>query len=239
MKALYVARRDLVSTFHSMWGWAVIAAMLMVAGVLFNIFAMQERELLSHQVLQQFFYTTGFTVNFAAVLLAMRSFAEESTHGTDVILHTSPISDGAIVFGKWLGVMGVLTLYTLLTLYMPGLIFVHGKVSVGHIAVGYLGMLCMGGAVAGIGVFMSSLVRSQMVAGLLTAVLVFLLIGTWYLAEIIDPPFTSLFESMALYENVMPFIEGRLMGSKVLYYLSITFGSLFLTTRMLEGRRWR
>lgn len=239
MKALIVARRDLVSTFHSMWGWVVIAAMLMLAGVLFNVVAMQERELMSHDVLRQFFYTTGFTVNFAALLLAMRSFAEESSSGTDVILHSSPISDGAIVFGKWLGVMGVLSLYTLLTLYMPALIFVHGKVSIGHIAVGYAGMLCMGGAVAAIGVFTSSLVRSQMVAGLLGAVTVGLLIGTWYLAERIDPPFTDLFEAIALYENLMPFIEGRLQSSKVLYYASITFGSLFLTTRMLEGRRWR
>ena len=239
MKALYVARRDLVSYLHGMWGWAIIAAILIIDGILFNVLALGGNERMSHQVLEQFFYNTAGTTIVAAVLLTMRSFAEEKQTGTDVILETSPISDGQIVFGKWLAAMGMLTLLTVLTAYMPALIFVNGKVSIGHILVGYTGMLAMGGAAAAIGIFTSSLVKSQVVAGVLGGVVTVGLILAWYLADQTEPPFTGIIEGLALFENFMPFLEGRLLSSKLLYYASVAFGALFLTTRMLETRRWK
>ena len=239
MKALYVAKRDLVSYLHGMWGWVIITAILILDGLLFNLLALTEGERLSHEVLEQFFFnTTGATIA-AAVLLTMRSFAEEKQTGTDVILETSPISDGQIVFGKWLAAMGMLTLLTLLTAYMPALIFVNGKVAIGHIVVGYIGMLSVAGATAALGIFASSLVRSQVVAGVIGAALTVVLLITWYLARQTEPPFTGVIEGMALFENFMPFLEGRLLTSKLVYYASVAFGALFLTTRMLETRRWK
>lgn len=239
MKALWVARRDLASYLNGMWGWTIIAAILIIDGILFNVLALSGGERISHEVLEQFFYNTAGTTIVAAVLLTMRSFAEEQQNGTDVILITSPISDGQIVFGKWLAAMGMLTLLTLLTAYMPALIFVNGKVAFGHIVVGYVGMLAMGGATAAIGVFTSSLVKSQVVAGVLGGVITVGLILAWYLADQVEPPFTGVIEGSALFENYMPFLEGRLLSSKLVYYASIVFGALFLTTKMLEGRRWR
>ena len=238
MKVFWIARRDLASYLNGMWGWTILAALLVVAGILFNIVALNEREQMSHQVLEQFFYTTGAVFNFAAILLSMRSFAEEKHTGTSVLLESSPISDLSIVLGKWLAVMGMLTLLAVLSGYMPALIFVNGKVALSHILVGYTGLLTMSGAVAALGVLASSLTRSQVVAGIVGGILATMFIAGFYLAELVEPPFVDIVESVGLYNNFMPFLEGRLLTSELLMFGSITFGALFLTTRVIEGRRW-
>jgi ABC-2 type transport system permease protein len=72
----------------------------------------------------------------AGILLTIRVIAEERQTGTLVILQKAPISEGQIVFGKFLGAFGFLTFVTLLTIYMPMLIFVNGKVSPEQIGAG-------------------------------------------------------------------------------------------------------
>jgi ABC-2 type transport system permease protein len=136
--------------------------------------------------------------------------------------------------------MGMLTLLAALSTYMPALIFVNGKVSISHILTGYLGMLIMSGSVAAIGVFASSLTKSQVVAALLGAVIAFSFILGFRLSNLVEPPFTDIVRRFGLYDNnYMPFIEGRVPTRELVFFGSIIFGSLFLTTRMLEGRRFR
>ena len=95
---------------------------------------------LSAQVLSQFFYGASGTTMIAGIVLAMRLLAEERQTGTITLLNTSPIKDSEIVVGKFVSAFAVLAVMTPFTLYMPLLIFVNGKVSVGHIIVGYGGL---------------------------------------------------------------------------------------------------
>jgi ABC-2 type transport system permease protein len=124
-------------------------------------------------------------------------------------------------------------------MYMPALIFVNGKVSVAHVAVGYLGLLALGSATTAIGLFGSSLFRSQVAAAIFSGVVVGALILCWLLSEITDPPFTDVIAYMALYDkHFTAFEKGRLVTSALVYYGSVTFGFLLLSTRVHEGRRW-
>ncbi len=240
MKVLWIAKRDLSANLNGIQGWVVIASVLTTSGILFNLFGLNGSERLSHEVLQQFFFTTGGVFNFAAILFAMRSFSEEKANGTDVLLETSPISDGSIVFGKWLAVMGMLTLLAALSTYMPALIFVNGKVSIGHIITGYVGMLGMSGAIAALGVFTSSLTKSQVAAALLGAVVAGMFLLGFNLSSMVEPPFVDIVERFGMYNNnYMPFIEGRMPTRELVFFGSVIFGALFLTTRILEGRRFR
>src|SRR5262245_18916434 len=146
MNAWLIARRDLGAYLHGITGYVIVAAVLFIDGVLFEAVAMGSGAKYSHEVLEQFFYFCSGTTMIASVLLTMRSIAEERQTGTDVLLHSSPVSEGQIVLGKYLAAMGIVALLTLLTIYMPMLIFVNGKVSFAHIGVGYLGLLCLGSA---------------------------------------------------------------------------------------------
>ena len=61
----------------------------------------------------------------------------------------------------------------------------------------------------------------------------------WMLSEITDPPFTELTANMAIWnKHFVPFQEGRLLSTSLVYYASVTGLFLFLSTRILEGRRW-
>ncbi|MFT4626772.1 MAG: ABC-2 type transport system permease protein [Myxococcota bacterium] len=240
MIALTIARRDLAAYLHGYSAYIIIAAILGLQGLFFNAWVLGASSArYSHEVLEQFFYLDGGFAMAAAILLTMRSIAEERSNGTDVLLGTSTASDAQIVFGKWLAAMAMVTLLTVLTVYMPGLIMVNGKVAVGHVVVGYFGVLCLGGATAAIGVFGSSMFRSQLAAGIFTTVFTITLVVMWILSEITDPPFADLASYMAIWNmHFTPFQEGRLTLSSVAYYGTVTTAFLFLATRILEARRW-
>ncbi|MBW1877208.1 MAG: ABC transporter permease [Deltaproteobacteria bacterium] len=240
MNVLLIARRDFAAALHGLWGYAIVAAVLFVDGLMFNVFAMERTAKFSHDVLEDFFYYTSGTIIIAAVLFTIRSFAEERQTGTEVLLQTSPVSETQIVLGKYLAVMGILGLVTLLTVYMPALVFVNGKVSVGQIAIGYLGLLSLASATAAVGMFGSSLVRSQVVAAIMSGVMVVTLLICWLLSQLTDPPFTDVIANLTLHDkHFLPFGEGRLTTTNLIYYASVTYGFLMLTTRTIRGRRWQ
>ncbi|MCB9746122.1 MAG: ABC transporter permease subunit [Alphaproteobacteria bacterium] len=235
-----VARRELGAYINTVWGWVVVAAVLVIDGLLFNAFAMGDTARYSSDVLEDFFFFSFGTTTVAAVLLTMRLIAEERQTGTIVLMDSSPLSDWQVVGGKFTSAMIFLGGMTLLTLYMPALIFVNGKVSVGHIFSGYLGLLLVGGATAAIGTFGSALARSQFVAAILSGVITVVMLVSWLLGRVTDPPLADVFSYMSLFDrHFQPFQGGRINTEDVVFYLSVTFVFLLLSTRVLSARRWR
>lgn len=238
-KALLIARRELIAYFRSPLGAVIVAAMLLGTGIAFYWRGLGE-ERLSVVVLQEFFYCTSGAVMIGSLLLSMRLIAEERQTKTFTLLSTSPVRDRDIVLGKWISVFGVVALMTLLTVYMPLLILVNGKVSFGHVVVGYLGVLLLGAATCAIGMFTSSLSRSQVVAVILGAILTLTLLLLWALARKIDPPLNGFVSALALHhENFRPFMLGIVQLRPVVYYVMVTYFFLLAATKVLEARRWR
>ncbi|MEP7049760.1 MAG: ABC transporter permease [Pseudomonadota bacterium] len=239
MRALTIARRELYAYMRSPLGSAIIAAALLVDGILFY-YASLDPKRLSAQLLAQFFYDSTAATMGAGLLLSMRLLAEERQSGTITLLNTAPIKDRDIVLGKFISSFGMLTLMNLLTCYMPLLVYIRGKVSVGHILVGYTGLILFGAAVTAIGLFASSLARSQVVAVIIGAVMVASFVLLWVVARAVDPPFNTFFASLALHnENYRTFMIGTLQFDRVAYYLMITYFFLLAATKVLEARRWR
>ncbi|MBN2800982.1 MAG: ABC transporter permease subunit [Deltaproteobacteria bacterium] len=237
---MLIAQRDISAYLHGITGYIILAAILFLDGVFFNAFALGSGPRYSHEVLEQFFYFSSGTTMIASILISMRAIAEEASTGTDVLLRTSPASEGQVVLGKYLASMAVLALLTLLTLYMPMMILVNGHVSLAHIATGYLGLMLLGSATTAIGVFGSSLFKSQMAAAILSGVMVVTLLLLWLVSQLVDPPFADIFAAAALFDkHFSPFQEGRLLTSGLVYYASLTWGFLTLTTAVLHGRRWQ
>jgi ABC-2 type transport system permease protein len=129
---------------------------------------------------------------------------------------------------------------TALTLYMPLLLLVNGKVSVGHIAVGYAGILLYAAAGTAIGLFGSALARSQVVALIISIAIAAALVLMWAVAKATDPPVNTFLAHLALHhDNQVPFMQGRLELAGVAYYLAVTWFFLLAATKVLEARRWR
>ncbi|HTU57504.1 MAG TPA: ABC transporter permease, partial [Polyangiales bacterium] len=194
-----IARRELGGYFRTPSGYLIAAATLVVQGLLFNTRALGTGARLSSQVLVDFLRDSSGTTTVAAVLLTMRLFAEERQSGTLTLLFTSPVRESEIVIGKFLSALVVLSALVLASVYLPALIFVNGKVSVGHIAAGYLGLLLLGAATAALGVLGSALARTQLMAGVLATVLIFVLFLCWALSRVVDPPFGTIISHFSLY----------------------------------------
>ena len=237
---LLVVRRDLSAYFNSTWGYLVVALILVVDGLLFNAFALGRGAQYSSKVLEQFFYFSFGTTVVAAILLTMRLLAEERQTGTALLLDASPLKDWEIVSGKFLSAFVFLALLTLCTLYMPALIFVNGKVSLGHITAGYTGLLLVGSATVAIGTFGSAISKNQLFAAVVSSFVVLFLLVAWLLARKTEAPFSPVFSYMSLFDkHFQPFMRGRVNLNGVIYYLSVTFVFLMLSVRWLSSRRWR
>lgn len=235
-----IARRELASYLRTPSGYMIAAATLLVQGLLFNTRALGSGAKLSSQVLQDFLRDSSGSTTVASVLLAMRLFAEERQSGTLVLLYTSPVREVEVVIGKFLSAFLVLSAVTLLSVYLPALIFVHGKVSIGHIAGGYLGLLCVGAATLSLGVLGSALAKNQLTAGVLAAVFIFVLFLCWALSRVVDPPLGTLIGHFSLYEqHFFPFMRGLVQVSDIVYYASVVYLALLAATRVVQSQRWQ
>ena len=234
-----IMRRELSAYLRSMSGYVIAAIFLLVVGLLFNVFAMAG-EKLSSEVLSQFFFNTSGVVLVASVLISMRLFAEERQTGTLVLLASSPVHDWQIVIGKFLSALVFLALMLFATVFMPLLIFVNGKISLGHMAAGYVGLFLLGGATLAIGTFGSALARTQVLAAIFSGCMVVAMILAWLLAKVTEAPLNDMFTALALHgRHFPPFQAGTIHLRDVGYYLMVMYVALFAATRVMEARRWR
>ena len=103
-----------------------------------------------------------------------------------------------------------------------------------------LGQILIGGAAAAIGLFASTLTRSQLVAIVVGAAIVVVMLVFWVLAQAIDPPLNKFLAAAALHHaNFRPFQFGILELGAVAYYLSVAYLFLLGAVKILEARRWR
>ena len=238
---LLIARRELSGYFRSWTGYVIIAAVLMLDGLLFNAFALGSgMDRRSSDVLAQFFYFSSGVTMTASVFISMRLLAGERESGTVNLLYSSPVRDYEIVVGKFLSALGFLAVLLLASLYMPLMVMVAGKISLGHVFVGYLGLFLLGSAAIAIGTLGSALTRSQILSVILSAVMVVALLTIWWVGRITDRPLSTIFENLALWQiHFQPFMQGIIHLRDVVFYLAITYVALFSATRVLEARRWR
>ena len=237
---LLVARRDLGAYFNSYWGYAVIAAVLVIDGLLFNAFALGDEAKYSAKVIEDFFFWSFGLTAIASVFMTMRVVAEERQTGTIVLIDSSPVAPWQFVGGKYISAMSVMTVLVVSTIYMPALVFVNGKVSYGHLVSGYTGLLLVAAACCALGTLASSVSRSQLVAGVISASTVGFFVLGWMVAKVTDPPLNDLFSYMSFFDrHFRGFGRGQVNTEDVIFYLSVVFVALMLASRFMAARRWR
>ena len=158
MLAIY--ERELKSYFHSMTGCVFIAFLVMFTGIYFMAYNLNAGY-------PYFSYTlSGSLIVFLVgiPLLTMRSFSEERKTKTDQLLLTAPVSLTKVVLGKYFAMVTVLAVPNVIFCLFPLLIKLQGTayllVDYSSIAVFFL----LGCVYLAIGMFMSSLTESQIIA---------------------------------------------------------------------------
>jgi ABC-2 type transport system permease protein len=181
--------------------------------------------------------TKGMT--FTVPLLTMRLFAEERKLGTMELLFTYPLSDREILAGKFLAAATVFLLMLAGTLLYPLYLYSIQPYAFRVVGAGYLGLILLGMVFIAIGLFVSSLTDSQVVAGVGTLFLVGLLWAmTWNEGSGSDEVMMVV-KGLSTFDHFWNFAKGLIDSTDVLYFVFVTLFFAYLTLRSLESRRWR
>lgn len=243
---LHVAAREVFSFFVTPAAWVTLTLWMVLEGfhfyLLASYFATTSFQMPSATDTPLTFFFTGilFFVPIVVVvpLLTMRLLAEERRTGTLETLMTAPVSEGEVVTGKYLaGVVFWVALWAPTALYLP-LLNAYGDLDWGALGAAYFGVFLLGVAFVAVGLLMSAVGQSQIVAGAATfaALVLLLFVG---LGEYV-------FEGEAAeafgYVNVMGFMEDFAKGvvdtRRVVFALSLAVLGWFLAVRALEARRY-
>ena len=236
-----IFRREIGAYLRSPMGYIVVVVVLLLDGVLFYAVALGPNagQLLSGEALKGFFYNASGMTAVAAVALSIRLIAEDRQTGTLLLLETSPVKDWEIVLGKFLSALAFLWGITLATAYVPLLLLVNGKIALGHILVGYLGMLFLGAAVLSIGLFATALTRHQLVAAAVASVITGSMFLFSTLARVVGAPLSFVLDALTLHDHRWTgFGSGVLNLSDAFYYAAVAYFFLYAATRVMELKRW-
>ena len=251
---LAIAHKELKSYFASPIAYVMIAVFALIFGFFFtsilDIFREQAAQLtslgrsapavnLNEQLIRPVLGNVSVILLFTLTLITMRTFAEEKRSGTMELLLTSPITDLQIVLGKFLGAMGLIAAMLAITLPHLLLMYYFADPEWKPIATAYLGFFLMAACFVAVGLFISSLTRNQIIAGMATfGVFLILWIISW-LGGTMGPTGEAILQYLSLTGHFEDFTRGVIDTRHLVYYTSFIIFGLFLTVRSVETERWR
>jgi ABC-2 type transport system permease protein len=182
--------------------------------------------------------TMGFILLVIVPILTMRILAEDRKNGTEVLLITSPASITSMVIGKYLAVCFVFLIMTVISFIYPVVLFAFGGTFSVELIGGYIGFILLGMTFISIGVFASSLSENQVVSVIVSYVALLIMYLAGSLSSVVGGFAAKILNWISLLSRFDDFSRGILSLSPVVYYLSFIAVFLFLTTRVIEKRRW-
>lgn len=233
MKAIF--KKEFKNYFLSPVGYVFVGVFMALAAMFFasGILSTQRADI------SLMFSDINVVYLFLASLLTMRLIAEEKNKKTDQLLLSSPVSITEIVLGKYFAAMAVFMVTMLLSFVFPIIMFVFGNPSISEIIGSYIGFILLWGAFIAIGVFISSLTESQMIAGVATfAGLLLIYFINWFKMSVKSALLQKVIGWFSLLDRYGEFQSGILNFENVIYYLSFIFIFLFFTIRVIDKRRY-
>jgi len=224
---LAITKKELKAYFASPVAYAVMAVFLFIIGFYFFALVQRFSELtwimrsqpqfqmgmqqpdINQEVVRPFFSIMLTISLFIMPIITMRLFSEEIQLGTIELLLTSPITDLQLIFGKFLASM--IFYLTILAFTVPHMVILHlictPSPDMGPILLSYGGLILVGCTFLTIGMFLSSLTSSQLVAGVLTfGVLLILGIISWA-SNFSDPGVGKVLSYMSIFEHFDDFAK--------------------------------
>lgn len=233
--ALAITRKELRVLFLSPLAWVFLASFLFLGGVFFHLGLAVSGEASMRPVLGNL----AIVLLFCLPLVTMRQLAEETRAGTLELLMTAPVPLGALILGKWLATLILCFALLALTGIYPAILWLYGSPDPGALLTSYLGLALLCAAFSAAGLFMSSVARDQMVAGVGT---VLLLLPFWLVdaaRDLLPGWLAPVLDRLSMLEHLRGFARGVLDTADLTYFLAFVLLFLFLTWRSLESRRWR
>jgi ABC-2 type transport system permease protein len=259
MRSIFViAERELKTYFSSPIAYVVLTIFIFLTGLVFNFFlglmiesagprAMQAAQTgrppepldMPGVIVQNSFNWVSFVLMLILPMITMSLFSEEKKRGTMELLLTAPVTDLQVVLGKFLAACVFYLILIATTLIQMVILFTFSDPAKGPILSAYLGIILFGLALLAIGMFISTLTESQIVAVILTFAVIMLL---WLVDAFTRGSSSGLAKALSylsILEHLNDFFKGVIGTSHIIFYLSLMLVGLFLTYRSLDSLRWR
>ena len=259
-----VAARELRGLFVSPVAYGVLSLFAVLAGLFFVLttvafndgvmrleqfqaFSQLEQVNLNDHLIGPFYDSMAFMLLLLIPAVTMGFFASEKTNGTQELLMTSPLTMWDIVLGKFLAGAAFVGLLALIVAAFPLILFLYadqtaGGPEPGKTVAGLLGVVLVGWTYVSIGLFASSITRSQMIAFLLTLVLLVVLIILPFVADLGVAGASSareLLRYLSTEQHVGELRKGLVDTMDLAYFAVMISAFLVLTKAAVESVRWR
>lgn len=235
MLAIY--KREMRSYFTSPTGYIFMAMFLAMSGLIFSICTFLSKS----SATSAYFMFLLFVFIIVIPLLTMKLMSEERKLKTEQILLTSPVSLSGIVLAKFFAAFTLFALtFVVSEIIHFGILSVFAEgISFGEILGNIIGILLIGGAFIAIGLFLSSLTESQIIAAISTIAVILAMVLLSSVAEYIGNDLIRVaVKWLAISSRFAPFTAGIFDLASIIYYVSLAVIFLFLTIRVYEKRRW-
>lgn len=246
---LTLVRRELGTYFGSMTGYLVISMVLLLLGLSFcEVLDKLNVDPTDAPITEQFFVTVYFwlILLLTTPVMTMRSFSFEKVMGTYETLMTAPVKDWQVVLAKFAGSQ---IFYIVAWLPLIAYLLVVGGFSNDVSIVNwrtltstFLGLVVIGSVFISMGCLSSALSGNQIVAAIVSYGLVvglFMLSMRSFSETPVEGWISNVLKYISMTEHMEYFARGTVDSRHLILYLSLTLFFLFLTTKVVESRRWR
>lgn len=215
VKTIFI--RELRSYFNSPVAYIVIIAWLLLSGWFFT-----SGLFLSNQAqISNFFDLAPMFFLLIVLPVCMRLLAEEEKLGTVEILSTMPLQDWTIITGKYLAAVAVVKIGILLTLIYPISVAFIGPLDWGVVISSYIGLIFLAAGFCAIGIFASSITKSQVVALIISVVCCFFFFILGKLLGIMPGGIVSVLQYLSIDYHLQSMGIGVIDSRNVIYFLSM------------------
>ncbi len=258
-----IYRREFQSYFASPLAYAIAGVFWLLSGFFFVIIVLgpqgfiqqvaqndlQGQQLgvpvppvdVAYEFLRAFLSVMGSLALFILPILSMGLYAEERKRGTLELLATSPVTNWAVAVGK---LLGVLTFF--ITLLLPLLAYEAIALSAANPPVqpavpllGHLGLILLAAGVLSLGMFISSLTDSTILAAVLTFALILFLWVIDVVANTIGGPVGQALGHLSLLRHYNNLVQGIFDSSSLILFASYIILGIFLTAQSIDALRFQ
>ena len=232
---LSIYKKELRSFFTTPMAYIFLVVFALVNGYFFtNTFF-----LYNQSDMRSLFGIVPLVYLFFIPAVSMGLISREKSLGTIEIITTLPVRERDIVIGKFLAGLTLIlvalftTLIHYITLYNVGTTIDHGAVFTG-----YLGLALLGGVYTSVGIFSSSLTENQVIAFIVGIAIVITFFLMDKLLVFVPPGLAGLIQYMSTEFHLSNMSRGVIDTRNIIYFGSVIGFFLFMTTRVLESRKW-
>ncbi|AFI31544.1 ABC transporter permease protein [Borrelia duttonii CR2A] len=238
-QSLILSKKELKVLFGTPTAYVVILFFLIFVN--FSFIFLSGFFIKDNASLMSYFSSMPIILMLVLPALSMGVFSEEYKTGSIELLYALPINPQEIVLGKFITLKIFTLILFALTLPLTLMTIFMGEFDLGIIFLQYLGIILYSYSVLSIGVFISSITKSQIVSYILSVFVLVIIVFSGKLVMIFgkDNIFGQILNFISISNHFGYFNMGILNLSDLIYFSTFTITFLILSAYSIRLKKWR